>query len=287
LFIDRSRTDVVGYYLGLALGNLRRNVALTALLVAVVGFGIGASMTVLTTLRALAIDPIPSKSSQLFAPQIDTVGPQPRRGGGTGVSGPLPDQLTYVDAMALMKAPYPLRQTPTYGVALDVTGSESLPLPVSGRAAYADFFRMFDVPFRSGGPWSQADDQGGTNVVVLSGKLADRLFPHADAVGNTVSLSDHEYRIVGVTGAWNPVPHFYDLTLGTGLLDSEDVFLPFVTAINRQVDRPGPMRCAVQHGARKPGYLDIDCLWLQFWVELPTPEAVRDYKAFLYNYASQ
>jgi putative ABC transport system permease protein len=265
---------MVGYYLQLAVRSLRRNVALTALMVAVVGFGIGASMTVLTTLRALALDPIPGKSSQLFVPLINAGHPQP-------------ETLTYSDAMVLMKVHRALRQTPMYGGSLVVTAADRVPFPVGGRAAYADFFRMFAVPFRSGGPWSQTDDNDATNVVVLSAKLADRLFPHADAVGRSISLSGHEYRIVGVTGAWNPVPRFYDLGFGTGLDGPEDVFLPFATAVNWQMERPGPTRCNIQRNFSKEEYATIDCYWIQFWVELPTAAAAQDYKAFLYNFAAQ
>ena len=278
---------MLGYYLDLAIRSLRRNVALTALMVAVVGVGIGASMTVLTTLRALAVDPIPDKSAQLFAPQIDSVGPRRRPGGAAGPSSPLPDQLSYGDAMALMKATQPVRQTPTYSVSVDVSSADAVPFPVSGRAAYADFFPMFEVPFRSGSPWSHAEDRDGTNVVVISAKLADRLFPHTDAVGRTIKLSDHEYRIVGITNPWNPVPRFYDLTLGTGLTDTEDVFVPFATAIDREMDRPGAMRCGIQRDFHKERYTTIDCFWLQYWVELPTATAARDYRTFLYDYAAE
>jgi len=76
---------VLGYYIDLALRSFRRNVALTALMVAVVGFGIGASMTVLTTLRALALESHSGQVSQLFVPLINAG----RR---------LPDTLTYRDA---------------------------------------------------------------------------------------------------------------------------------------------------------------------------------------------
>jgi putative ABC transport system permease protein len=265
---------VLGYYLDLAFRSLRRNVALTALMVAVVGFGIGASMTVLATLRALALDPIPGKSSQLFVPLINA-------------GRPLPDTLTYADAVALMKAHQALRQTPMFGGLLVVRAAGQAPFPVGGRAAYADFFGMFEVPFRGGGPWSQADDDGASNVVVLSSKLADRLFPHADAIGKTINLSAHDYRVVGVTDVWNPVPRFYDLGFGTGLDGPEDLFLPFSTAVNRQMERPGPMRCSVARNLREEEYATIACDWIQFWVELPTAAAVRDYKAFLYNFAAQ
>jgi putative ABC transport system permease protein len=280
---------VLGYYLELALRSLRRNVALTALMVTVVGFGIGASMTVLTTLRAIAVDPIPDKSAQLFVPQIDAWGP-PTRPGATTAGYKLQDQISYRDAMALMKAHRAARQSAMYSVSLDAVGSDGVPFPVGGRAAYADFFRMFEVPFRQGGPWTEADDQGATNVAVLSTKLADRLFPHDNPVGKTISLSDHDYRIVGVIDAWNPVPHYYDLTQGQrngGLADAEDVFVPFSLAIARQMQVGGTIMCNARPGPGWEGQLASGCIWLQFWVELPTAAAARDYKAFLYNYAAQ
>src|SRR5580698_10252353 len=178
---------MLGYYLELAIRSLRRNVALTALMVTVVGFGIGASATVLTTLRAMAVDPIPDKSSQLYVPQIDPWGPPTQPGGGTDRSL-LPDQLTYRDAKALMQAHRAIHQTAMYALSLDGVTPDRVPISINGRAAYADFFGMFEVPFREGGPWTQADDAGSSNVVVLSAKMADRLFPHAVAVGKTISL---------------------------------------------------------------------------------------------------
>ena len=63
------------YYFGLALRSLKRNIVLTALMIAAVGVGIGASMTTLTVFRAMDNDPIPQKSRQLFAVQIDNWGP--------------------------------------------------------------------------------------------------------------------------------------------------------------------------------------------------------------------
>ena len=282
---------MLGYYLELAIRTLRRNVALTALMVTVVGFGIGASMTVLTTLRALAVDPIPDRSAQLFVPQIDAwgppTGPLSRPGGVPVSSDRLADMLTYRDAIALMSAHQALRQSAMYAVSLTVDGADGVPFPVGGRAAYADFFRMFEVPFRDGSPWSEADDKGGGNVVVLGAKLAERLFPHAAAVGRIITLNEHDYRIVGVIELWNPVPRYYDLTNApNGLSDAEQVFLPFTTAINRQMQLNGSINC---HTGMLPGWagqLASDCAWIQFWTQLPDATSARHYREFLYNYAA-
>jgi putative ABC transport system permease protein len=51
------------YYLHLALRSLRRNVALTALIIAALGVGIGSTMTVFTVLLAMSGDPIPGPAT--------------------------------------------------------------------------------------------------------------------------------------------------------------------------------------------------------------------------------
>ena len=91
------------YYLGLALRSLRRNIVLTALMIAAVGVGIGASMTTLTVFRAMDNDPIPQKSRQLFAVQIDNWGPDSK----SIVPGDVEhfqEQISYTDAIGLMNA---------------------------------------------------------------------------------------------------------------------------------------------------------------------------------------
>ncbi len=139
---------MLGYCFRLALRSLRRNMALTALMVAVVGVGIGASMTMLTTLLAMAADPIPHKSSQLFVPQIDVWGPESRDVGANPAADELPGWLPYRDAVALMKAHRGVRQTALYDtVGMQVEPPTGNPFYAGGVATYADFFAMFEVPF--------------------------------------------------------------------------------------------------------------------------------------------
>ena len=64
-----------GYYLDLALRSLKRNRVLTVLMVLAIAVGIGACMTTLTVVHLLSGDPIPSKSSVLFFPQVDPENP--------------------------------------------------------------------------------------------------------------------------------------------------------------------------------------------------------------------
>ncbi len=88
-----------GYYFDLALRSFRRNKALTALMVIAIALGIGAAMTTQTVFHILSEDPLPGRSGKLFYPQMD---PQPLD--GYHPSDRLPDQLTRLDAEALLRA---------------------------------------------------------------------------------------------------------------------------------------------------------------------------------------
>src|SRR3984957_12779798 len=89
------------YYFRLGLRSLRRNMGPTVLTIAAIAGGIGAWMTALTVFRAMSGDPIPQKSSHLFAPQIDICGPDKHNGGAPDRLEP---QLISTDVLGLRKA---------------------------------------------------------------------------------------------------------------------------------------------------------------------------------------
>jgi putative ABC transport system permease protein len=273
---------MLGYYFELAVRSLRRNFVLTTLMVAAVGVGIGTCMTVLTTLMAMSGNPIPDKSGQLFVPQIDNWGLKLRR----NASDPdyLPRQLSYRDAMAFMSVRLGVRQAAMYSLGLNVNPAAGQPFPAIGRATYGDFFAMFEVPFHSGSAWGQAEDNRREKVVVLSSKLAERAFPHTDPVGHTISLGGRDYRVMGVIGPWTPTPRFYDLSAAFG--ETEDFYIPFATAIAEQIESNGAFTCNSATAQGWAGWVTSECLWLQFWVELPTAADVRTFRSFLQAYAA-
>jgi len=275
------------YYFGLALRSLRRNVVLTGLMIAAIGVGIGASMTTLTVFRAMDADPIPRKSSRLFAPQVDNWGPKkPNRES----SDHLVDQLSYTDAVGLLNARAAPRQTAMYttGLALTPANPQLQPMQVRARAVAADFFPMFEVPFLFGSPWSRADDAAHADSVVITRELNDKIFGGAGSVGRTINLEDHEYRVVGVIDRWQPMPKFYDLVGGSKYDKGEEVFLPFTRAIDAHMEVQGNVSCkAVPDAGGWESLMRSECVWTQFWVELPDAAAVARYRAFLDNYASE
>src|SRR5271165_688515 len=276
------------YYFSLALRSLRRNVVLTALMIAAIGVGIGASMTTLTVFRAMAGDPIPNKSRQLFAVQIDNWGP--RQGVVIGDKDNLQEQISYPDAIGLMNARAAQRQSAMYatGFSLIPPNPELRPFVVHARAAYADFFPMFEVPFRYGGSWTAADDAGHADVVVIGRELNDKVFGGANSVGKTMNLDGHDYRVVGVLDRWQPTPKFYDLN-NNKYGKSEEAFIPFTRAVEQQLGSWGNNNCG---GDTIPapgweGRLHSECIWIQFWAELPAPADAARYRTFLNNYAAE
>jgi putative ABC transport system permease protein len=255
-------------------------------MIAVIGVGIGASMTVLTIYRAMSGDPIPQKSDQLFAPQIDNWGPDMEDPPAT--SDKLPEQLSYIDALALVGAHAARRETAMYVTFTVVTppSPQLLPFKASVRATYADFFAMFEVPFKYGGPWSTADDHGHSAVAVITRDLNDKLFGGGDSVGRIIRLGKDEYRVSGVLADWKPTPRVYDLT-NNPFGNTEDVLLPFTRAIETQMPLRGNDNCNGDVGASWEGFLRSNCVWIQYWVELPSASAARNYRAFLNNYAAE
>ena len=270
------------HHLELARRSFGRHRVLTALMVVAIALGIGASMTTLTVLYLLSGDPLPGKSGRLYYVQLDA----------ENKDGFLPGaepnaQLTRRDAEALLAAGRAQRQALMSGgnVAIEPERAGLAPFRVESRYASADFFSMFDVPFTRGGPWSAADDAARARVAVISKELAEKLFEGGDAVGKSLRLDRHELAIVGVLDHWRPTPHFYDLFMAQ-FGQAEQVFLPFSTSRDLDLDRSGNIDCWGPTLSAAAG-LDAPCAWVQFWVELDSRGAAQAYRDFLINYSEE
>ncbi|MDE2155301.1 MAG: ABC transporter permease [Xanthomonadaceae bacterium] len=274
---------MLSYYLELALRSLRRNPALTALMVMAIGFGVAASMITWSVFRAVSGDPIPDKSARLFTPQIDGWGPQ------QNLKGEPADALNYTDAMVLMRAHEAKRQTLLYPVQLSVMpgGDRDLPLAANGYAVGGDFFAMFEVPFEYGTGWSAQDDHARAAVVVISDQLNQKLFGGANGVGRTINLGGHDYRVVGVTRHWNPKPRFFDLFSTQGFEDVSDFYMPFTRALDLEMRTDGSNSCRGKLTFTTwDDWLQSNCVWITPWVELDSAADVARYRHFLENYAA-
>ena len=273
------------YYSQLGLRSLRRNPMLTTLMVMAIGFGVAASMITYSVFRAVSGDPIPQKSSQLFVPQIDSWGP----GQEDDNKGDPPGALNYIDAMALMRAHQSSRMTVIYQIGLSTLprDANSVPVAANGFAVTADFFTMFDVPFLYGSGWSNADDDGRAADVVLTKEFNQRMFGDGNSVGKKITLSGHDYRIVGVTSHWDPSPRFYDVWGEGGFDDPPDFYVLLNRALDLQMDNSGRNSCrgAISYNGWDQ-YLQSNCVWLMPWVQLDTSSDVARYRQFLQSYST-
>ena len=270
-----------GYYLDLALRSLKRNKALTALMVVAIALGIGASMTMITVLHVLTADPLPGRSAQLFYPQIEPQGSQGTYGNGQEP----PTVLTWPDAMSLLHDHEGVRQAAMSGGQVTVVPPQGVAHAFFADARYttADFFPMFGVPFVDGGGWTAADDDKHARVAVIARALADKLYGTPHAVGRLLRLGKYDFQVIGVVDRWNPQPHFYDLNMGS-YAKPEQVYLPLQTAMELKQSTMGSMICWGDMPADGDLRKAAKCAWMQYWVQLDTPAQVAAYRDYLIRY---
>ena len=272
------------YYLQLGFHSLKRNPLLTALMIFGIALGIGTSMTSLSVFYLMGSDPIPWKSDKLHAVQLDNWSKEePYR-----TPNEPPDQVTYLEAKALMEAGKADLQAAMYKVVwpLQPDNAEIKPFSSLGRATFKDFFAMFEPPFKYGNPWDAAQDNEHARVTVVSSALNEKLFGGQDSTGKKVRLNEIEYTIVGVLDKWQPRVKYYDLTNGA-FNDSEEYYVPFTTAIELQTRPSGNNSCWESSKPGWDGYLASDCVWIQFWVQLNSQAREDEYMAFLDNYVNE
>lgn len=267
------------YYIALALRSFRRNRALSALMVLVIGLGIGASMTMITVFHVMSGDPLPGRSDKLYVPLID---PRPLSHERTDKQ-PVDGNFTWPDAMNLLHAGRADRQAAMSAGSVPVrpTQVRALPFYETGHYVTADFFAMFGVPFRAGGGWSAQDDNDHARVVVLNSELNRKLFGDISGMGHTVRLKNTDFRVVGVVDDWHPQPQFYAQIDSRTFGRTDEFFLPLQTAMDLKLDFTGRLSC---WGDTGDGRTSDQCSWLQFWVQLDSPAKAQAYRQYLAGY---
>lgn len=282
------RHGMFTYYLDMALRSFRGTKAVTALVIVLMGCGVATCMVSFAVFRATSADPIPSKSAQLFVPQIDNFGPTNNN------EGEPPDLLSYTDAMALLHAQRAKRQALIYSVKLAVVPHDPnlQPFSQSGDAVTSDFFAMFDVPFRYGNGWGAVDDDHRAAIAVINSTLNQELFGGGNSVGREISLDTHLYRIVGVLDNWRPYPRIFDHASAWDAFGKPvQVFIPFSRAVDMQTASAGNVICGDSRdnpaGSNWDSFLHSECTWIAVWAELPTHTDAARYLQYLRNYSAE
>lgn len=273
------------YYLKLGLLSIRANPALSALMVAAIGIGIGACMTIVTIYYVMSGNPIPQKSEILFNVQVDSWSPDDPY----DEPNEPPEQMTYLDATGLYQAGDDFKQVIMFlsDRVVQPEGEDNLPFEIESRATTHDFFDMFEVPFQYGSPWSASADTAEERVIVLSQALNEKLFGGADSIGEQVMLNGESYRVVGVLDYWQPIPKFYDLNNNDYGMPAQ-LFLPFSVAVANEHGSAGNTNCWKPFGdGGYSAFLNSECIWIQMWAELPTAAEQDRYRQFLDSYVTE
>ena len=277
------------YYFVLGVRNLRRNPALTVLMILTLAIGVAASVSTLTILHVMSGNPIPHKSEKLFVPMIDS---GPIRGYTPG-DRPGDRQISHRDAINLMASGKGVRRTAVYGIAGAIEPSRrDLPVEeVEGLAVFSDYFAMFEVPFLKGAAWSDAEDKASAKVAVLSRRKAEKMFGADNPVGRDIRLFNQDFRVIGVLDKWNPLPRYTHLINGNGgaVNGEDDIFIPYNAAIAMQASPNGDTNCN-SDGPSTPGYqgfLESECTWIQFWFETASTADRGPLKDYLDAYMSE
>jgi putative ABC transport system permease protein len=271
--------------LRLALLSIRRNPFIAALIVAVISIGIGTSVVAITLYHAKAGNPIWWKNDVLFRVLIDSRPAVDETDKVRLHAENPPFTLIYRDALAIYHSKIPERSVMMSYSSGQVESMRpgSPPIHRSVRVTTREFFSMFDVPFLYGRGWTQAEDEGPAQVVVISSYLNDRLFGGGNNLGRSLTLNGQNFTVIGILAKWLPLPRFYDEAKDFGPPD--DLFIPF-----RWVESvPGLFYEGFCYQTKT--ILDTfralapsECNSTGVWAELATKRQYREYAQFLDNY---
>jgi len=276
------------YNLRLAWKSVRRYPVLSALILLGIALGVGVSTTFITAYHVLARDPVPGKSDALHYVRMNSWGVPD----DPFLQTP-PPLITWRDAQELLKSRIPVRSTATFASRVTVFPADGArPLRQSLRLATADFFPMFNAPFRYGSPWSREADAKPETVAVISSSLNDRLFGGANSVGRTLRIEKQELRIVGVLAPWRPRVRAY-APFSDPLGAPEPVFIPLALAGPMELQ---PAEFQMSWRTPAPGEEKLpyasqlminEVLFMGFWAELPNQESVKVFRSFVDAYVTE
>lgn len=271
------------YYLKLAWLSIRKTPVLSTLMVVALATGIAANLTTLTLYSVITSNPMAHKNDTLFAIQLDSWDPDEEFWGANGV----PTQLTYRDAAALYNAEVgeEVLIMSRAGLTIGRPDTRQSPRVEASRLTTNSFFKLFDVRFIAGGPWSETVDRDGGQQVVISETLRDHFFPEQDAVGRPVLLDGETYTVTGVVADdWSLTPSVYDLQMGA-FKEPPHIYIPFFNHQRHPFPSWGNTNGWKYEEIRShQDFLMSENVWVHAWASLTSEPQRQDFEQFLRNY---
>lgn len=273
------------YFLKIGWKNIKKTPILSGLVVLALGLGVGVFTSLFSLYAAISYVPMDEKSGQFFSVQLAAYGNGMESWGETDG---LPDQLTHMDVVNLLRSDIPTHQTPFFKVMEVIEtddGSRSPSLDYSGGVIGNDFFSMFGLEFIYGNPWGKEAENNKQQLVVIDEDINLWAFNGENSVGKTLIINKKQFTIVGVTKTFEPRPYF----LQSGSVFSKNIakfFVPHSAAAKYQWNPNGN----VSGWQSEPvdtydDFLASENVWQNLWVELNTPSQQSAYKDYLSNYS--
>ena len=270
--LEAERKTVLTYQIKNAVRSMKRNPALSLLLIAGIGLGIAVSTAFITTYYLMAGDPIPHKSDQLFYVEMDSWNPDrpyddiipkdPRNRS--------PIETPAASWRAISPPPSVMFRA---SLTVQPESENEKPYREDIRMCFNDFFAMFEVPFLYGGPWrirAMRTPSGGGH------QRRDQ--PQAvwwrRQRRSILRIENEIYTIVGCRGR---------LAAAVQVLRSQQ--LPFGSQRRSSAFQPrGPLEIdsagndsnwKYYDGDEFADWLQSESVWLQMWVQLDTASRER------------
>jgi len=264
------------YNLKLALQSFKRAPSLYFLVLLTLSVGVGLLSANLALVNAMAGDPIPEKSDQLFHVSLNTW-PTDRP-----PAEPL-HILRYRDAKKIFESDIPKHSAVFYASGVYARDSKSNSLQrfdSSVRATTSGFFALTNAPFAYGSGFVK---NSGMEVVIGS-ELNNKIFAGKNSVGETLELDGELLTIVGVLKPWSLRPLFYHATEGRAFNLTDDIYAPIETAIDLGWSIHARSSSTDSNNGVK-FTRDLNVFYLQAWVELPKEADVALFQNYLNNYS--
>jgi putative ABC transport system permease protein len=173
------------------------------------------------------------------------------------------------------------------GYTLNPENPDLSPMLVIARFSSRDFFTMFDVPFLYGGPWDASVDENPEMVAIIDRETNDEVFGGENSVGRTLELDTMRFTVIGVIDDWQPTPNFYTVVNGR-FSETEDVYLPFSLTEPYEIQHFGNTMCWGDDVIdSRQAFLQSECTWVEYWVELTETNQIERYKSWLAGYVAE
>jgi len=283
----------MNYTLELGLKGLRRHPRTMLLAVLTMALGLAATMTMLTLMAMLSVDPLPGLSRNLYLAWVDSR-QAPNAGDRLDDDGSKPPRLLKLaDVEALAAAMPQARQSAMVATPLNLDSEDgSKQDSIRAVLATGPMPSMLAVPLQHGRYWSVQEEREHAPVAIIDRKTSLKLLGTTDGTGQHVRIGKTLFQVIGISGDWNPQPHFYalqDNESAWGKDFATRAYLPLRSALDAGVVPLSVQDCdRGDHGGFRFNELDVDaCRFLQLWAELPTAQATRAFADLLDGYSRQ